>query len=70
MCGGGGGGWGREVESCFLEPSREMKIGLRNQEVQETEGKISETFIQGRHKLVRKIKGLGNLDFALYFLVI
>ena len=43
------------VETRFLKPPREAKIGLRNWEVREIESKITEKFIQGKRKLVREI---------------
>ena len=43
------------VESRFLEPPKESKIGSRNPDVQEIESKITEKFIQGKRKLVREI---------------
>ena len=48
------------VESHFLDPPRERKIGLRNREVQEIGGKITEKYIQGKRKLVHKIGGGGG----------
>ena len=43
------------VESRFLEPPRETKIGSKHREVREIGGKITEKVIQGKRKLVREI---------------
>ena len=51
------------VELQFLKPPREMKIGSRNREVQNSEGKITVKQVQGKQLLVQNIGVLRNQGF-------
>ena len=56
---------GHTVESRFLEPPRETKLGSKNREVREIEGKITKKFIQGKGNLVREIGRFKKLGVKL-----
>ena len=51
------------VESQFLEPPRETKIGFRNRDFKNIGGKITLKQIQGKQLLVQVIGGLRNQGF-------
>ena len=53
------------VKFRFLKPLREMKIGLKTQEVQEIRGKITEKYIQGKRELVQEIGRFENQGFEI-----